>query len=330
MVGFKRILRRWFKRRKKNSLMPGVLPSHLSSESCMPDEHPLSSLPCTRYWHHERRVSVQGLPPPGVPHWLRRFDWCIGWDHGWADVNIPPRSVFCRPSALEDLLDYLRAHKASLPDEAFLVCGGEDFRLGDQKRRVIRGLGRLFRNIYYEAMDVDLPNVKMMPIGLTEFYARGFESEIAFTRQMPHRKTSLIVAAFGAFWPQLNSRLADRKAAVEFAKSASFVTKGPFEQSVYFDELAKHRYMICPQGQGVQAPKILEAFMTMTIPVLTDSPMARSWANKGAPVLIVNRWSDVSESLLMSELSGLQEQSISFHEVVTDADKYWNFSFGEN
>lgn len=119
-----------------------------------------------------------------------------------------------------------------------------------------------------------------MTIGLTEFFTCRFESKFGFTGQLSLSKNSLIIASFGGFWPQLDSRLGYRKATVEFAESASLVTKSPFEQSVYFDELAERHSIGCPHVRGVHAPKTPEASVTMTIPVLTDSTMGRPWVNK--------------------------------------------------
>jgi len=139
---------------RRGKLLPPRLPTSIASTHLLPDDHHLSRFPVTRYWHRERHKEIFGLAAPGVPHWLQRFDWLVGWPHGWANTKQGPRHVYCHPLAMNGLLHFLRSRRApALPASSFLVVGGEDTLLSTQKNDTLRGLGELFEDIYYEAYD---------------------------------------------------------------------------------------------------------------------------------------------------------------------------------
>ncbi|SLN37716.1 hypothetical protein [Ruegeria meonggei] len=307
--------------------LPPSLPPCPPEHILLPDSHVLAELPCTRYWHEEKRKDVNGLPAPGVPHWLRRFDWLVGWEHGWVQSGFFPRHVYCHPNAMTGLLSYLKDSFQERNPGSFLVIGGGDTPLSSQSRSTIRGLKKYFRDIYYEAFDRSVLGVKMMPIGLQEFYIRGFEKDLRSAVRAKPQKTRLALSSFGKFWPGLEKTIPDRTSAKEFAASSDFITCGPFAQPEYYEALATHHYMICPLGNGVQAPKIMEAFLFRCIPIMTDSLMARTYAHKGAPVLIVKNWSDLNQELLEKSLPILSDRANSFFDVASDPDKWWEFSF---
>jgi len=143
----------------------------------------------------------------------------------------------------------------------------------------------------------------------------------------PLPKSQLVVCAFGAFWPTLNEKIDDRARAIEYCSQAAFVEMGPFEREEYFQRLSAAKYMICPLGNGIQAPKLIEALLCRCIPIMSDSVAARKLAAKGVPILIVHNWSDLTQSLLESRYDELHAQVTAFFEVLSDMDRWWEFSF---
>ena len=313
--------------RSKETLPPN-LPQRGEASSFMPNHHALSKFPVTRYWHFERKKDIFELPPPGVPHWLRRFDWLVGWEHGWANVSLYPDHVYCHPNALGGLVNYL-AENFDIDEnrESFLVVGGEDTLLSSQQPETIERLTKYFKKIFYEAYDVNSEFVDIMPIGLQEFYLRGIEDSFLKLILEPKRKTHLLMSAFGLFWPHLNDQIDDRGKAIKFTKENSYISSGPFDRTDYFECLSSHKFMLCPLGNGIQAPKIYEAFLNRCIPIMTDNIASKRLVAKGAPILIVNEWSDITEEYLNSQYEGLRVKIERFFDVVSSLDKWWEFSF---
>ncbi len=307
--------------------LPKNLPNKCAKESLINHEYPLSNFPITRYWHYERRQNIFNLKPPGVCNWLLKFDWLVGWKHGWANANHFPKSVFCHPKILSSFVEFLKNNFETSERDSFLVIGGEDTLLSKQNKETIFTLKKFFKKIFYEAYDVYTKDVEIMPIGLTEFYLRGIEDLVYELSNTNKKKEKLVMSAFGAFWPQLNNVIKDRMTAIEFSSKNLFINSGPFEREKYFENLSTHKYMLCPLGNGMQSPKIIEAILNCCIPIMTDNITSRSLKKKGFPILIFNEWSEISEKKLNENYDQLENEIKKFRDKIKDLNKWWNFSF---
>lgn len=292
-------------------------------------------LPVTLYWGMERNVDLDGCLPPGIPHWLGRFDWVVGFEYGWANPDEFPRSVYCEPAYLPGLLSYLESRWPSPPNQdGFVASGaGPDYLLSWHRRRVIRGLQSYFSSIYYEAKDIDLPGVAVMPIGLTEHYVRASSHQVLelvlnlerTQRGSTHAPT--VLGAWGAWWPSLDELIPDRARARRFAESSPIVTVQQLGSIEYFSALARFDFMLCPIGNGIQSPKLVEALLMGCIPIATRHPTLVELHKRGMPLLLVDTWNDVSRNLLMSEYPRLFRQTWDFRRQILDLNAWWDFSF---
>jgi hypothetical protein len=73
-----------------------------------------------------------------------------------------------------------------------------------------------------------------------------------------------------------------------------------FPYSKYRDfltELRDHKFMICPQGHGMDCHRNWESLYLRRVPVMKRHPYFERLM-KGFPVLFVNEWSDITEELL--------------------------------
>ena len=69
------------------------------------------------------------------------------------------------------------------------------------------------------------------------------------------------------------------------------------EYGTYLSEMKDHKFMICPQGHGIDCHRNWELLYMRRVPVMKQSPyFARLM--QGFPVLFVDRWEDVTEELL--------------------------------
>jgi hypothetical protein len=60
--------------------------------------------------------------------------------------------------------------------------------------------------------------------------------------------------------------------------------------------MSKHKYILSPHGNGLDCHRTWEALALRCIPIMKTSPLDRMF--EGLPVLIVNKWSDVTQELL--------------------------------
>ena len=313
----------------RSAYLPPNLPSERSDGHFVPDQHLLARIPCTRYWHFERRPVVNDLPPPGVPAWLRRFDWLVGWEHGWASTSEFPKSVFCHPNALPDFVRFLRTNfSAGVRKGSVIAFGGEDTNLSAQNLEDLKEVSSFFEGIYYEAKDIQHPFVQTMVCGVNEFYCRGHEELFRSLIASPNAKKPTIVAGWGAWWPKLNDSIRDRQEAIQLSKSSDLVDFGVSDFPDWLERLHQQQFMLCPLGNGVQAPKMIEALLLRCIPILTDYPASRELKRIGLPIVVVRSWSDIDRSLLQKVSKDLIPKMEEFHQKLLDLDDWWEFSFG--
>ena len=275
------------------------------------------------------------MPPQGIPHWLARFDWVVGFEYGWADSDTYPRSVFCEPAYLPAFLSYLKRRWPTPPDSRSLLASGAgpDYLLSWHRRRVIKGLAHYFPSIYYEAKDIDLPEVHVMPIGFTEHYIRSNGPEVLQLARSLQRQagspdqTPSVLAAWGAWWPGLDGLIPDRAKARQFAESSPLVVHEQMTSTSWFEALCRFDFMLCPLGNGVQAPKMVEALLMGCIPIVTRHPTFVELQQRGMPMLIVEEWTDLTEGVLLEVYPRLFSETGEFRKHLLDLDKWWSFSF---
>ena len=66
----------------------------------------------------------------------------------------------------------------------------------------------------------------------------------------------------------------------------------------FLTEMKDHKFMICPQGHGIDCHRNWELLYMRRVPVMKQSPyFARLM--RGFPVLFVDRWEDITEELLI-------------------------------
>jgi hypothetical protein len=318
--------------RSNSEYLPPNLPKFLIKTPKVPANPLWSTFPVTRYWGHDRYARANGFSPPGIPEWLARFDWLVGWSHGWGTVEREPASIFSHPGILAELEIMLSKEFGEyyFGDASMLVIGGADQRLSAQDPNVIERLATRFGQVYYEAYDTHFDGVDVMPIGLQEFYLRGHEGDILrLSQRPPHERENNVLAAWGRFWPQLNERISDRFEAVKFVEASSLVDAQQLETVAYFEALSSHRFMLCPMGNGIQTPKMFEAWMMGCIPIATRNPAFERLHQRGFPIALVDKWEEVTQGRLDDWSGELATSAEAFRVSSVQIPGYWTESFGQ-
>lgn len=315
--------------RDRTAYLPPHLPSGRDITDFVAPGHLLARIPCTRYWGTERRPVVNGLPPAKIPGFLQKFDWLVGWEHGWISDADFPASVFCHPNALPEFTGYLRAnYSAGVRSGSLLAIGGEDTNLSAQSQSDIDTLATYFDGIFYEGKDVPNNKVQTLVCGVNEFYLRGHEAHfMELIETTPTDRAFKIVAGWGAWWPQLDEQIHDRASAVDFSKSNPLIDFGisPFDE--YLTKLHRSQFMLCPYGNGVQAAKMIEALLLGCIPILTAYPASLEMRDRGLPILVVDKWTDIDRPVLEEAAESLAPRAHEFRKVLSDLDSWWTFLF---
>lgn len=213
------------------------------------------------------------------------------------------------------------APSASQSCTRILVMGGSDTRVSRLPVRTfledIRG-SEYFETIYYEALDLDLDHIEPMPIGLTDFYILAIPPGTieAAVRHINLEQKHGILVAWGAVWPALDAKLTWRRELIKWVEKTDWIERQHIPMNAWYGELAKYRFYVVPDGNGVCSPKWAEALLLQTIPIVPPLPYYKKLRRKGYPFVIVDSWDEINETSMNTwwkELSGLLERAAWMH-----------------
>ena len=74
----------------------------------------------------------------------------------------------------------------------------------------------------------------------------------------------------------------------------------------YYAGLSEYKFATCPTGTAFTGPKIYEAILVRTIPIVEDELVFRQLKNMGIPLLIINTWDDLSYEFLVKKYNQMK------------------------
>lgn len=101
-------------------------------------------------------------------------------------------------------------------------------------------------------------------------------------------------------------------------KEWATVTHLPYEE--YLTEMKRHKFVLCPSGNGIESARNWETLYIRRVPIFKDHAYLREMF-KYFPALFVNEWEDVTEELLRKN-DNLYERAQIYSMELLDLD-YW-------
>ena len=205
-------------------------------------------------------------------------------------------NVFCDVKRLHKLRHALISHPFQFDD---LICAGDDVHLSVNIEH-LKKIKHLFKNIYYEAKDIECDWVTTIPMGtIMAYMLRCGGDRILHHINKPKNKIKLIGSAFGSKYPKLTRIIDDRKLLANFKQSSEFMDNMFCDPQDYFEKLSDYKFFTCPLGNGIQTPKICESILCETVPVVTNHIAHRELRDiYDLPLLIVDKWENLTEEFL--------------------------------
>ena len=235
-----------------------------------------------------------------IPKTFSVFDW-VYWrpkDMNANRLDNPsPRSILCLadPRSI-----YWVLNDAKFDSKPTLLVAGTDSHLSDYIDDLESEADR-FSRIYFEAKNVESTKVSSFSMGFNATYIRnsGKENILAAVKYSDaNDKTSLLFSAWGKVWPHLDQTLSERQSAQDFLDNSSAFERAMVSHEDYWGVLAKHYFTLSPSGNGVQAPKLAEAWMVKTIPIVIKNACFIDIYQLGYPLIMINSWDDITEHAL--------------------------------
>lgn len=147
---------------------------------------------------------------------------------------------------------------------------------------------------YSVNVNVDEPQCELLPFGLNNELNNGTPGPELVAAACSTSKDSLLYCNV-----QWNSYR--RFAIKEWAASRDFISY-VHEPTVnfrqYLADMARHKFVLCPIGNGFDQYRIYEALYTGSIPVLEDSKWARRMQKFQLPILVVNDMTKITADFL--------------------------------
>jgi hypothetical protein len=81
--------------------------------------------------------------------------------------------------------------------------------------------------------------------------------------------------------------------------------------SQYFDELPSYKFVISPEGNGIDCHRHYEALMAGCIPIIEDNPIIRE-KYKGLPILYTRDYSEITREYLEQQYKEMLDKSYDF------------------
>jgi hypothetical protein len=75
----------------------------------------------------------------------------------------------------------------------------------------------------------------------------------------------------------------------------------------YFIELKKHKFAICPRGNGLDTHRLWECFYLDVIPIMIQSDFVNI---DNLPIIILNSWDDFNEDRLYKEFTNIKNSKV--------------------
>jgi len=240
------------------------------------------------------------LPPDVFTH----FKIIIHPEKIYVNLNSVTNDVYCDVKTVRRISSETFSYLNNLNDLneiqlGNLVCAGNDRPL-TQNIEYFKKVRHLFKKIYYEAKDIECDWVTTIPMGtIIGYMLRCGGDQILHHINKPKNNTKLIGSAFGSKWPQHTAKINDRRLLAEFTQSSPFMDNMFCDPLDYFEKLSDYKFFACPLGNGIQTPKICESILCETVPVVTNHIAHRELRDiYDLPLLIVDKWEDLTEELL--------------------------------
>ncbi len=156
---------------------------------------------------------------------------------------------------------------------------------------------------YAQNLMVEHPRVVPLPIGIAnEMWPHGRARTLlrAVARSSGSPKNELVFLHFNvATYPERKEIWKALRSA--FAGLPAEPILG-LRHKAFLAELTRHRFCVCPRGNGIDTHRVWECLYLGVVPILARSVHTEYWARSGLPVLLIDDWAEVTPELLESEI----------------------------
>ena len=147
------------------------------------------------------------------------------------------------------------------------------------------------------------------PIGMGHEFL-SYKDSFLSSEEGLHRQTVLCCFITGTDERRRKFGLNRRKIEYELHKRGIYNL--PFvRKQAYWNALLDHKFIISPEGNGIDCHRHYEALMAGCIPIVEDNPLIRE-KYAGCPLLYTKNYSEIRESFLVKQYEEMLNQTYDF------------------
>ena len=183
-----------------------------------------------------------------------------------------------------------------------LITHNSDHEVGSEQLPWIERAGDRLTRWLAQNLMVQHPKLVALPIGLAN-------------RRWPHGDVELLCRVATEAEKLPRSKLVhaafdqrshpDRKRAWDSVRAAFPQIPRPPSYAVsyadYLGDLARHRFCVCPRGNGIDTHRFWECLYLGVVPIVERSTHTERWAREGVPMVLLDDWSELSRERLESD-----------------------------
>ncbi len=188
-----------------------------------------------------------------------------------------------------DVIDiFFRTIFQEIKNDFILITHNSDVNIESSHLEMIDS-----RVIHWFAQNLNIENkekVSLIPIGL-ENLRRLKHGRRKWFSDPNKEKTKFILSSFNEFTNykkrgEINSTFRDN----------ILIDVNKFEKvEDYFSNLQDYRFIICPEGNGLDTHRIWEGILVNTFPILKISNFTQILQNEGIPAIYIEKWEEIND-----------------------------------
>ena len=224
------------------------------------------------------------------------------------NIRLYNRPIYVKEGPDADWVTYLLQYNdllalcAQFPDNKFVVfTSHEDTPIDEYIKIPDNVLGIHATNaVYNNDLIHPFPYGLQRQMGKKDKRLKIMKEEVGKDEKLEPTKLLYINCGLGdernvkerAYLPYFNDK---KWATCRFDKNSKFFSYEKYRN--FLDEIREHKFMICPQGHGIDCHRNWESLYMRRVPVMKDHLYFRRLM-EGLPVLFVDKWEEVTEELL--------------------------------
>lgn len=199
--------------------------------------------------------------------------------------------VFCYTHLLDNINKLITTLKG-MKNKFILIFHNSDFDF-NQKHLILFEKVPLLQRIYTQNINVEHKKVFPLPIGLANSQWTHGNSKIhQKVYELPIEKTKEIYFNFNK-----NTNREKRNKCYDDIIKKGIIWNVNLPYREYLIELKRHKYAICPEGNGIDTHRFWECLYMNTIPICLKNKVTEYY-KKYFPIIILNDWQELDVNKL--------------------------------